>query len=109
MMENSKGAFMARVVIVGAGISGLALAHRLQALLPAADVIVLEEQSRPGGKIDTLRRDGFVIEAGPNGFLDTNPVTVDLARSLGLGEQLLPASEAAGRNRFVLLGDRLHL
>jgi oxygen-dependent protoporphyrinogen oxidase len=100
---------MARVVVVGAGICGLALAHRLEALLPAGEVLVLEEQSRPGGKIDTVERDGFVVEAGPNGFLDSNPATVDLVRALGLGEQMLPASETAGRNRFLFLGGRLRL
>jgi oxygen-dependent protoporphyrinogen oxidase len=100
---------MSRVVIVGAGISGLALAHRLQALLPAAEILTLEEQARPGGVIDSVRRDGFLIESGPNGFLDSNPVTVDLARALGLGEQLLPASEPAGKNRFLFLDGRLRL
>jgi oxygen-dependent protoporphyrinogen oxidase len=98
---------MARIVVVGAGIWGLALAHRLEALLPAGEVLVLEQQSRAGGKIDTIERDGFVVEAGPNGFLDNNPVTVELSRTLGLGDQLRPASEVAGRNRFLLLDGRL--
>ncbi len=98
---------MSTVVIVGGGISGLALAHHLEALLGAAGVLVLEQQSRPGGTIDTLHRDGFTFEAGPNGFLDSNPATIDLARRLGLEGQLQPASESAGKNRFLFLRGRL--
>jgi oxygen-dependent protoporphyrinogen oxidase len=95
------------VVVVGAGVWGLAAAFRLQQRLPAADVTVLEGEGRVGGKVLTESRDGFRVEAGPNGFLDTNPATVDLARDLGLGGRILAASEAAGRNRFLLLGGRL--
>ena len=100
---------MTRIVIVGGGISGLTLAYRLEQRLPNAEVVVLEQQPRLGGKIDTLQRDGFRVEAGPNGFLDTNPVTVDLCRELGLGDRLTAASDAAGHNRYLLLNGRLRL
>ena len=100
---------MTRIVVVGGGISGLTLAYRLEQRLPTAQVVVLEQQARLGGKIDTLQRDGFRVEAGPNGFLDTNPVTVDLCRELGLGDRLTAASDAAGRNRYMLLNGRLRL
>ncbi|MFO0927895.1 MAG: protoporphyrinogen oxidase [Gemmataceae bacterium] len=100
---------MPRVVVIGAGISGLTLAYRLQERLPGHDVIVLEANGRAGGTIDTLPRDGFLVEAGPNGFPDNNPSTFDLARQLGLETSLLPASEAAARNRFVLLDGHLRL
>jgi oxygen-dependent protoporphyrinogen oxidase len=98
---------MPRVVIVGGGISGLALAFRLEQRHPGLDAVVLEERERPGGKIDTADRDGFRVEAGPNGFLDSKPATLDLCRDLGLGERLIAASEAARRNRFLLLDGRL--
>jgi oxygen-dependent protoporphyrinogen oxidase len=100
---------MPRIVVVGAGISGLAIAYRLEQALPAALVVVLEERSRTGGTIDTIRRDGFVVEAGPNGFPDNNPATLDLARSIGLDDRLVAASESAGKNRYLLLGGRLRL
>jgi oxygen-dependent protoporphyrinogen oxidase len=100
---------MPRIVVVGAGISGLALAYRLEQALPTADVVVLEEQARAGGTIDTVRRDGFVVEVGPNGFPDNNPATLDLARSIGLADRLVPASDAARRNRYLLLDGRLRL
>lgn len=100
---------MSRVIVVGGGISGLALAHRLEQLLPPVEVLVLEQRPRLGGVIETASRDGFLVECGPNAFPDANPVTLELARSLGLGGRLMPASESAGRNRFLLLGGRLRL
>lgn len=93
---------MRRAVVVGAGISGLATAHALQTLRPQDEITVLEAAPRVGGKIVTLVRDGFTVEGGPNGFLDTNPALLELARAVGLAELLLPASEEAGRNRFLL-------
>jgi oxygen-dependent protoporphyrinogen oxidase len=93
---------MRRAVVVGAGISGLAFAHALQSLRPDDEITVLEAAQRVGGKITTLQRDGFTVEGGPNGFLDSNPALRDLARAVGLEGQLVPASEEAGRNRFLL-------
>src|SRR5581483_11433715 len=98
---------MPRILIIGGSISGLTLAYRLEQRLPAAEVLVLEQQTRVGGTIETVSRAGYRVEAGPNGFLDTKPATVDLCREIGLGERLTPASEAAGRNRFLLLHGRL--
>jgi oxygen-dependent protoporphyrinogen oxidase len=118
---------MPRVVIVGGGISGLALAYRLEQLsgatyvspdrtgethvppVPDLEVIVLEQAARLGGTIGTERRDGFQVEIGPNGFLDNKPFALSLCRDLGLGERLIPASEAARRNRYLFLDGRLHL
>jgi oxygen-dependent protoporphyrinogen oxidase len=100
---------MPRVVIVGGGISGLALAYRLEQRAPAAEVIVLEERSRLGGTIGTEQRDGFRIEIGPNGFLDNKPFALALCRELNLGPQLLAASEAARRQRYLFLDGRLRL
>ncbi|HXG10878.1 MAG TPA: protoporphyrinogen oxidase [Gemmataceae bacterium] len=98
---------MPRVVIVGAGISGLALAYRLQQARPDAIITILEQRPRPGGTVWTERRDGYQLEVGPNGFLDSKPSTLALCRDLGLGEQLVPASESASRNRFLFLGGKL--
>jgi oxygen-dependent protoporphyrinogen oxidase len=98
---------MSRVVIVGAGVSGLALAYRLRQRAPDAEVVVLEERSRPGGTLWTERRDGFRVEIGPNGFLDTKTTTLDLCRDVGLGGRLVPASDEAQRNRYLFLDGRL--
>src|SRR6516162_3011159 len=98
---------MPKIVIVGAGISGLALAYRLNQLLPTALVTVLEERDRPGGTMWTERREGFQVEIGPNGFLDNKPSTMALCRQLGLGDRLQSASDAAGRNRYLFFDGRL--
>ncbi len=100
---------MPRIVIVGGGVSGLALAYRLEQRLRAAEVVVLEREPRLGGKVGTIHRDGFRVEAGPNGFLDTNPAALDLCRELGLGDRLVAASPAAARNRFLFLNGRLRM
>lgn len=100
---------MARIVIVGGGVSGLSLAYRLEQLLPLAEVLLLEQRDRPGGSLWTERREGFQVEIGPNGFLDNKPTTLDLCRDVGLNDRLLQASEASGKNRYLFLDDRLRL
>lgn len=98
---------MSRILIVGAGISGLSLAYRLQQFMPGVEVQVVEQRDRPGGTCWTERRDGFQVEIGPNGFLDSKPSTVSLSRDVGLGERLIAASEVSARNRYLFLDGRL--
>lgn len=98
---------MPRVVIVGAGISGLATAFRLEQAAPAVEVIVLEQRDRPGGMVWTDRHAGYQVELGPNGFLDTKPSTRALCQDLGIADRLVAASESARRNRYLFLHDRL--
>jgi oxygen-dependent protoporphyrinogen oxidase len=98
---------MAKVVIVGAGISGLAVAHYLAQLCPRAQITILEQNDRPGGTIWTERREGFQVECGPNGFLDNKLSTTALCGAVGLGERLLPASEGSSRNRYLFLDGKL--
>lgn len=86
-------------MVVGGGPSGLVLGHELLAASsPArADVAVFEARPRSGGKAWTERRGGYLVEHGPEGFLDSAPATLALARRLGLGERLLPAAAQAAR------------
>jgi oxygen-dependent protoporphyrinogen oxidase len=98
------------VVVVGGGVSGLAIAWELLTrpdLLPdGVGVLLLEASHRPGGNIRTERRDGYVCEYGPTGFLDDAPATLDACRRLGLSPRLTPASDAAER-RFIVRGGKL--
>ncbi|MEZ5990289.1 MAG: protoporphyrinogen oxidase [Planctomycetota bacterium] len=64
------GRGMSRTVVVGAGITGLALADRLLRLDPAHDVLVLEAGARAGGRIRSERQDGYLLELGPETLLD---------------------------------------
>src|SRR5262249_11422090 len=100
---------MPRILIVGGGISGFALAFRLKRACPNAALTILERETRPGGKIWTEYHSGFTVEMGPNGFLDTKPTTNALCRDLGIEKQLIPASEEASRNRFLFHKGKLRL
>ena len=99
-----------RVVVIGGGIAGLAAAYALdkQARERGEDVqlTVLEAGARWGGKIQTERQDGFVIEAGPDTFVSTKPWGVALCRELGL-EDRLQGADMARRRVFVLFRGRL--
>jgi oxygen-dependent protoporphyrinogen oxidase len=93
-----------RVLVIGGGLSGLATAQALVA--GGAEVAVVEAADRPGGKALTLREEGWTVEQGPNGFLDSVPRTLELAEELGLKERIQPADESAAR-RFLWLRGRL--
>jgi len=92
----------AKVAVIGAGISGLACAYRLQQL--GLDVTVFESNSSAGGMIDSVEKDGMLFEAGPQSFQGT-PELLALIRELGLEGQLLKADPRAPR--YVLLHGRL--
>jgi oxygen-dependent protoporphyrinogen oxidase len=97
------------VVVVGGGISGLAIAHRLQAAggpARSVSVTVVERTPRPGGPLRSEPADGFLLEWGPEGFLDNAPDTLALVEAVGLSDRLLPSRDAA-RRRFVYRGGRL--
>ncbi len=93
------------LIIVGGGISGLSLAYFLSELDPSLDILVLESEIKPGGKIWTNRADGFLCEGGVNGFLDNKPKTLELAAKLGLSPL---RSNNAARKRFIFSEGKLH-
>jgi oxygen-dependent protoporphyrinogen oxidase len=96
-----------RVAIVGGGIAGLAVAHAVRAQSPDAEVVVLERGERVGGNIRSDLVDGYLCEAGPDGFLDNAPATLDFVNSLGLAPRLVPSRDEA-RRRFIFRRGRLH-
>jgi oxygen-dependent protoporphyrinogen oxidase len=101
---------MRRVAILGGGVSGLTLAHallRLGARERGVDVVVLERAPRAGGNLRSERVGGYLCEAGPNGFLDNVPRTLQLVRELGLDSRLLPSHDRA-RRRYIYRRGRLH-
>src|SRR5205814_1859108 len=83
---------------------GLALGHGLRAR--GKDVVVLEASARPGGTIHTFREQGFIAEAGPNGFLDKEPATGRLIAALGLAGKVKVA-EPTTKKRFVWLNGQV--
>ena len=89
-----------RWIVLGAGIAGLAFAHRALARRPDLDLLVLEGSDRPGGMIRTDRAAGFACEWGPIGVLDNAPETLALAAELGIEERWLVRHERT-KLRFI--------
>ena len=77
-----------KIVIVGGGITGLAAARAVAIAAPEVEVTVLEAADRLGGKIVTIREDGFVIEGGPESYLAAKSWMTDLCTDLGLAGEL---------------------
>jgi oxygen-dependent protoporphyrinogen oxidase len=99
-----------RVVVVGAGLSGLSAAHRICERASAArrpiEIVVLEAKDRVGGAIWTERLDGFTLEGGADSFITNKPWGVALCRSLGLGDRLI-GTDPQHRRSFVVRNGRL--
>ncbi|BCM70193.1 putative protoporphyrinogen oxidase [Streptomyces sp. EAS-AB2608] len=83
---------MGHVVVIGAGIAGLAAAHRL--LGRGARVTVLEAGDRVGGKLLPGEIAGVRVDLGAESMLARRPEAVALAREAGLGERLQPPATA---------------
>jgi len=98
-----------KVAIVGGGITGLSVAFYLQSEIKKnhlpIDVVLIEAKPRLGGKIETIKRDGFIIERGPDSFLERKKSATQLAKDVGLGDYLV--NNDVGQS-FVLVGDKLH-
>ena len=80
---------MARVVVIGGGIAGLAAAHRISADAPGTEVVVLEASGRLGGRITTMPFAGVQLDMGPDALLSRAPGGIALCRELGLGDELV--------------------
>lgn len=98
-----------KVVILGGGITGLTTAFYLQKearekKLPI-EIILIEASHRLGGKIQTVVKDGFVIERGPDSFIARKQSASRLAKEVGIGDTLV--SNTAGKS-YVLAKERLH-
>jgi protoporphyrinogen/coproporphyrinogen III oxidase len=100
-----------RLVVVGAGISGLAAAHRAVERAREQgrplELTVLEGADRVGGTIQTEHRDGFLVEGGPDSFLSEKPWALALCRRLGVEDRLIRTDDTR-RRTFVVWDGRLH-
>ncbi|QHT62110.1 protoporphyrinogen oxidase [Paenibacillus lycopersici] len=108
MRSNGK---LDRFVVIGGGISGLSSAFYLtkEAELRGreAHITVVDPSERIGGKINTLRKDGFVIEKGPDSFLARKTPIIDLAYDLGIQDELTGTNPAA-KKTYILHRGKLH-
>lgn len=98
-MTNSRGS----VAVIGAGITGLTAACRLQQL--GHDVTVFEAAPRPGGVIRSERADGWLVEHGPNSLNAPEPAVQAFLAELGLESVRVDAAPLA-RKRFIVRDGR---
>lgn len=95
-----------RVAVVGAGVTGLAAALRARELRPDAELLVLEAGGRPGGVLETVRRDGWLVERSADNFLTRLPYATDFCRKLGVEDELL-GTDARRRRALVVRDGRV--
>jgi len=91
------------VAVIGGGISGLTTAYLLKR--KGFAVSVFEGSDTIGGNVQTIERDGYTIEQGPNSLL-RSPRLVELVKALKLEDKVLPAAESA-QKRYILSGGKL--
>jgi oxygen-dependent protoporphyrinogen oxidase len=98
-----------KVVIIGGGITGLASAFYLQKAIREhnlpMEIQLIEASHRLGGKMQTVVRDGYTIERGPDSFLARKTSIIRLAKEVGMDDQLIPNS--TGKS-YVLVNEKLH-
>jgi len=94
-----------KIVILGAGISGLSTAYWLHKA--GCDVTILEKNAQPGGAMISRNIDGFMIDYGPNSGLETSPLIRKIAEETGLSDQMIYANEE-GNKRYILRNGLLH-
>lgn len=82
-----------QIVIVGGGITGLSAAYYLQKEINAKqlpyELKLVEASDRLGGKLNTVKKDGFIIERGADSFLERKKPAGKLAEELGMTSQLV--------------------
>lgn len=85
---------MKRIVIIGAGISGLSTAYFLKDQLDKNDInhveiVLVEKSNHLGGNIRTIKEDGYLIEAGPDSYLSEKPWALALIKRMGIMDKTL--------------------
>ncbi|XP_051865779.1 protoporphyrinogen oxidase isoform X2 [Pristis pectinata] len=113
VLVQADGPMPRTVVVVGAGVSGLAAALHLTRTAAAPKVVLLEARERTGGWLQTTRtEEGAIFEHGPRGVRTSGAVgknTLQLVSELGLDPEVLPVtySNAVIRNRYLFTGGKL--
>ena len=100
-----------KIIIIGAGISGLSTAYFLKENAAEKgidiDLTVIEKSRYLGGNIRTEKSDKYLIEAGPDSFLSEKPWAMALCKRIGLTEELLPTN-AEHQKTYIYSKKKLH-
>ncbi len=106
----SAASAVSRLVIVGGGPSGLTAAWKARETARNArapmEIVVLEADDQVGGKARTEHVDGLLIETGPQGYLDDQPVLREIVTACGLEDETI-APEPDANRRYIYRGGRL--
>lgn len=94
-----------KIVILGAGISGLAAAYWLNK--DGLYVTVLEQNTEAGGAMISRKEHDYLVDYGPNSGLETTPLIRQIVDGVGLTDEMIYANEA-GNKRYILRDNHLH-
>jgi len=94
-----------RIAIVGGGITGVATAYQLAC--DGAEFALFEASDRLGGIVETVRREGFVMECGPDSWVTEKPWARELAVELGLEDQIIASNDQWRRTYVQQGGERI--
>ncbi len=98
-----------KIAILGGGITALASAWELTTKHPELDWQLFEASPRLGGVLETVEKNGWLVEQSADNFLTKDPVVVDLCRELGMEDTLLPTAEDRRRAMVVSQGKVLRV
>src|SRR5690606_8760630 len=102
---------MDTVAIIGGGISGLSSAFYLQKEARESGkklkIMLFEHSDKLGGKINTLQKEGFVIEKGPDSFLSRKKAIIELAEEVGIADSIVPINPQASKT-YIVSDGQLH-
>ena len=88
-----------KIVVLGAGVSGLTQAYLLNK--EGFDVTVIEKKIAAGGSMESVKENGYLFDRGPNSGLETTPLIGQLVQELNLQDQLIYANKE-GNKRYIL-------
>ncbi len=85
-------------IVVGGGISGLVSTYWLKK--GGLDICVIEKEEYVGGSIKTIKKNGFLVELGPNTVLDNSPYLKEIVEGLSLEKSLIYAKKI-NKKRYI--------
>lgn len=115
-LEAREAAMTKRVIVIGGGVAGLGAAFKVKRAADEGhdvDFILLERDSRLGGKIETEMvadpetGEHFVVDGGPDCFLTSKPAVHRIAKATGVFDDELPTDDSR-KKTLILKNGRLH-